>query len=291
VMAKSVSICVIGSVNLDIVASGAALPRAGETVTGASLAYHPGGKGANQALAAARLGARVSLIGCVGTDAMAAQALTLLRMGGVDLSGVSAVGDLLTGVALIAVGEGGENQIIVAPGANEAVTPQVLAGIDRGGFDAVICQLEIPTPTIEAIAASYTGYFAINLAPAQLISRAVLERADLIIVNETEAAFYGDTLKGLPGLLAVTLGAEGARMYHGTDSKIVARAPTVTPIDTTGAGDAFVGALVVALMEGQSRLEALAFACAAGAAATQKAGAQPSLPIRADVLALIGGPT
>jgi ribokinase len=287
-MGKSVSIRVIGSINLDIVASGTALPRAGETVTGAKLAYHPGGKGANQALATRKLGANVTMIGAVGKDGAADQALALLRANDVNLDLIKVVADQPTGVALIAVGEGGENQIVVAPGANDALIPDMLNDLSAQTFDATICQLEIPMPTIEAIAANVTGFFAINLAPAQPVSAAILNRADLIIVNETEAAFYGDALKDVQGLVVVTLGGEGAVMYQGGSGNISAKPPKVVPVDTTGAGDTFVGALVVALMEGQGHQDALTFACAAGAAATQKAGAQPSMPDRAAVLALMG---
>lgn len=279
----SVTINVIGSINLDIVASGAPLPRAGQTVTGASLAYHPGGKGANQALAAARLGANVAMFGAVGDDGSADQALALLRAGGVDLTGVKVCAGVPTGVALIAVSPEGENQIVVAAGANldvvyEAALPTA---------NATLCQLEIPIPTIEAIAANVKGFFAINLAPAQSVSQTVLNRADLIIVNETEAAFYGDALKGLTGLVVVTLGGEGAIMYQPSGDTLRAKPPAVTPVDTTGAGDTFVGALLVALLEGQSQQDALTFACAAGAAATLTPGAQPSLPDRPSVLALM----
>lgn len=287
-MGKPVSICVIGSINLDIVASGSTLPRAGETVTGAKLAYHPGGKGANQALAAAKLGADVTMVGAVGEDGAADQALALLRFHKVHLDHIKVVADLPTGVALIAVGEDGENQIVVAPGANGALTPDMLGDLSAQTYDATICQLEIPIPTIEAIAAQVKGFFAINLAPAQYVSQAILNRADLIIVNETEAAFYGDRLQNLAGLLVVTLGAKGAVMYERASGTTIATPPKVVPIDTTGAGDTFVGALVVALMEGQDRYEAMAFACAAGAAATQIAGAQPSMPDRATVVSLMG---
>jgi ribokinase len=287
-MKQGVSICVIGSINLDIVATANALPRVGETITGATLAYYPGGKGANQAMAAKRLGAKVSMIGCVGDDGAADQALALLRLENVDLSGLLIDQSAPTGVALIAVGANGENQIVVAPGANNRLTPALLENIDRSSFDATICQLEIPIATIEAIAAQVKGFFAINLAPAQEISSEVLNRADLIIVNETEAAFYGDQLNDLPGLLVITLGAQGAIMYQGNKPQICVTPPAVTPIDTTGAGDTFVGALVLALLEGQSRTAALSFACAAGAASTLKAGAQPSMPNRALVERMLG---
>ena len=286
-MKQPVSIRVIGSINLDIVATGKTLPRPGETVTGASLAYHPGGKGANQAVAARKLGADVAIIGCVGANGAADQALSLLRASGVDIAGVRSVRDLPTGVALIAVGADGENQIIVAPGANTAVTQASMSDLSDAHYDATICQLELPISTIEAIAQSVVGFFAINLAPAQTVPEAILQRADLIVVNETEAAFYGDSLHNLPGLLVITLGSQGAIMYHGAEGTIQAKSPHVIPVDTIGAGDTFVGALVLALMEGQSRQDALTFACAAGAAATQKAGAQPSMPDRADVYALI----
>jgi ribokinase len=283
-----VSIRVIGSINLDIVASGTDLPRAGETVTGAHLAYHPGGKGANQALAAQRLGGAVTMVGAVGQDGAADQALALLRSGGVDLKGVQTIADQPTGIALIAVGKDGENQIIVAPGANAALTPDRLGPLGSHEFDATICQLEIPLATVEAVAAQVQGFFAINLAPAQDISPAVLKRADLIVVNETEAAFYGDKLQNLPGLVVLTLGAQGARMSDSKGAEVQAAPPPVKPVDTTGAGDTFVGALVLALMEGQDRRDALAFACAAGAAATLSPGAQSALPTRAQVLALMG---
>ncbi|NJR20069.1 MAG: hypothetical protein HC777_00160 [Hyphomonadaceae bacterium] len=140
-----------------------------------------------------------------------------------------------TGVALIGVGENGENQIIVAPGANDALSVQLIPQASLSA-DAVICQLEIPIPTIEAIAKLVTGFFAINLAPAAPIARDVLERADLIIVNETEAAFYGDALSGLYGLVVVTLGAKGARMHLPDGNIITAAPPLVTPLDTTGQG-------------------------------------------------------
>jgi ribokinase len=289
-MSKPVSIAVIGSINLDIVATAARLPVAGETVTGATLAYHPGGKGANQALAAAKLGAAVSMFGCVGDDAGAQQALRLLREHGVDMEGIHLLAGQATGVALIAVAENGENQIVVAPGANLGMEPHYLATWANGQFDATICQLEIPIATIEAIADKVQGYFAINLAPAQDVPDSILQRADLIIVNETEAAFYGAALDNAAGLVVVTLGGAGAKIYQGGQSCVTATPPDVVPVDTTGAGDTFVGALVLALMEGQDQSQALRFACAAGAAATLKPGAQPSMPSRRDVLALMEAP-
>ncbi len=277
---SGLAITVVGSVNLDFVASAPALPAPGETVTGATLARHPGGKGANQALAARRLGADVRLIGRVGDDAMAGEALRLLRADGVDLSGCVVDAIAPTGVALIAVAGCGENQIVVAPGANMAVTLQDLpAAIE----EALIVQLELPVATVAAAVERARGFVCTNLAPALAVPDALLDRADLIVVNESEAAFYGVRLEAAPGLVAVTLGSRGARLLR--QGQVVAEAvpPTIEAVDSTGAGDAFVGALTVALLEGQAPGEALAFACATGALATTRPGAQPSLPRRAEV--------
>jgi ribokinase len=280
------TITVIGSINLDFVASVPGLPAAGETVTGATLARHPGGKGANQALAAARLGARVRLIGRVGGDAMADEALALLAAGGVDLTGVEVDPDAPTGVALIAVDPAGENQIVVAPGANHRITPEALpARIDT----ALIVQLELPVATVEAAVARATGFVCANLAPAAPVSDALLQRCDLIVVNESEAAVYGERLHRGGGRVVVTLGARGAELYEAGVRIASATPPPVVAVDATGAGDAFVGAVVVALLEGMAPEAALAFACAAGALAATVAGAQPSLPARAAVEALQSG--
>ena len=279
-----VDVVVIGSVNLDLSATVSRLPEAGETVTGASLSHFPGGKGANQALAAQRLGANVRLIACVGDDAAAEEALALLRDAGVDLAGVRVHADLATGIALISVAPSGENQIVVAPGANAAMDPE---SIEPGSADALICQLEIPASVIARAAESFEGFFCANLAPAKEIDVTVLQRADLVVVNETEAAWYGDTLVACGGMIATTQGACGAELRQG--GKLIAEAvpPAVTAIDTVGAGDTFTAALTVALVEGRSPDEALRFACAAGAAATTRVGAQPSLPTREEVKLLL----
>ena len=279
-----VSIVVVGSVNLDIVAKAKRLPVAGETVTDAELGRFPGGKGANQALAAQRLGAAVSLVACVGNDSTADEALALLREGGVDLANVAVAEDEPTGVALIAVAESGENQIVVAPGANRSLSPERL---HLPAADAMICQLEVPTDTVAHAAQEFDGYFCVNLAPARQVDVAVLQRADLVIVNETEALWYGDTLAACNGMIATTFGAAGAVLSK--DGADIARAkpPKIEAVDTTGAGDTFTAALTVALVEGQSPQDALNFACAAGAAAATKNGAQPSLPTRADVEKLL----
>lgn len=279
-------ITVVGSINLDIVASAPHLPVPGETVTGASLARHPGGKGANQALAAQRLGAEVSLIGRVGEDEMAGAATALMRTHGVDLSGVETDSAAPTGVALIAVDPSGENQIVVAAGANHRVTPEQLpARIET----PLIAQLELPIETVEAAVGRATDFVCVNLAPAAPVSEALLRRADLIVVNETEAAFYGEALHVGGGRVVVTKGARGAAMYQRGVEMAWAVPPRVHAIDATGAGDAFVGAITVALLDGMTPDAALHFACAAGALAATRPGAQPSLGTRDEVEGLLAG--
>ena len=275
------TIAVIGSVNLDLVAKATRLPAPGETITGAVLHRFPGGKGANQALAAHRLGAEVSLVACVGDDASADEALALLREEGVDLSRCIVMAGESTGTALIAVSAGGENQIVVAPGANRSLVPAVLK---IPTTDAVICQLEVPADTVAAVARDYDGFLCVNLAPAVHVDVSILQRADLIVVNETEAAWYGDSLRACQGLVATTRGRGTARLARAGEVVAEATPPSVNAVDTTGAGDTFTAALTVALVEGQAPEDALRFACVAGAVATTKMGAQPSLPRREEIV-------
>ena len=271
---------VVGSINLDLVATAPRLPRAGETVTGATLARHPGGKGANQAVAARRLGAEVDLIGAVGWDPMADEALLLVKAYGVGLEQILIEDDEPTGVALIAVDPEGENQIVVAAGANHRLKPGDLpARIET----PLILQLELPIETVEAAAGRGTDFVCINLAPAAPVSDQLLRRADLLVVNETEAEFYGDLLHQGGGRVVITLGARGAVMYQRGAEIARATPPKVKAVDATGAGDCFVGAICVALLEGMEPEAALRFACAAGAIAATRPGAQPSLPTRAEV--------
>lgn len=280
----AVKIGVVGSVNLDLVASGAPLPRAGETVTGARFAQHPGGKGANQALAAQRLGADVFMVGRTGADALAEPALELLRRDGVNVGGVLSELGESTGVALIAVSPEGENQITVASGANARLGADAAA--DLPDCDAVLCQLEAPLAAIGGAAArakACGAMFAVNLAPAMAVPEALLDAMDLVIVNEIEAAFYGEALHCGERLVALTLGGDGAVLMRGGQEVTRVPAFEVPVVDTTGAGDTFCGALVVALAEGQTPEGALRFASAAAALAVTKPGAQPSLPWRGDV--------
>jgi ribokinase len=277
-------ITVIGSVNLDIVATGAKLPAPGETVTGARLARYPGGKGANQALAAARLGQQVRLIAAVGDDDMAEEALKLLRTGNVDLSATHFLNGETTGVALIAVDARGENLIVVCPGANAR-----LSAADIGGetIEHMMGVLEVSPAALLAGAQRATGFVALNLAPAAPVPDALLVEADLLVVNEGEAAFYGASLHAPGRLVAISLGADGAELWKSGARIAAAKPPKVQVVDTVGAGDTFFAALTTALIEGMSESAALHFAVTAGAAACTKPGAQPSLPFRAGVEALL----
>ena len=277
-------IAVLGSITQDIVASAPALPRPGETITGASLGRYPGGKGANQAFAAQRLGAHVALIACVGADGAAPEAQQLLRAQGVDLSQMQIAEGAHTGIALICVStQTGENQIAVAPGANRLLRVPPLA-IPQ--FDGVMCQLEAPLEVLEA-ARSYAPFLCLNAAPALALPEALLHAPDLLIVNETEAAFYGEALQRAPGLIALTLGEDGAVLRRGGIELARHRGFRVDVVDTTGAGDCFSAALVVALLRGEAPDDALAYACAAGALACTQPGAQPSAPDLAQLHAFL----
>jgi ribokinase len=264
---------VVGSINLDLVVRADRLPRPGETVSGGRFSRVPGGKGANQAVASARLGADVALVGCVGADELADEALAGLREAGVEERWL--VKDAATGVALITVDAGGETTIVVAPGANAELRPDDLA---LGDAEAVLCQQEIPPETV-ARAAELAPRFFLNAAPAREDS----PEAELTVVNRLELEALGARRE----LVCLTLGAEGAVLLE--DGEEVARAapPAVEAVDGTAAGDAFTACLVVSLLEGRSRDESLRRACAAGALAASRFGAQTSLPTAEEVDALL----
>jgi ribokinase len=258
----------VGSINLDLVTRVERLPRPGETLSGATLERVPGGKGANQAVAAARLGANVRMIGCVGGDPNADEALAGLRAAAVRLD-VPEV-DAPTGVAIILVADDGENVIVVVPGANAHV----------GGFTVdgnVLCQLEIPDEAVLEARAQAT-WLCVNAAPA----RPLVVDADLVVANRYEAEVVGEQ-----PLLAVTMGAEGAVLLEHGQEIARARPPRVETVDGTAAGDAFTACLVVSLLEEREPEEALRRACAAGALAASRFGAQPSLPTAAEVDAIL----
>jgi ribokinase len=271
---------VVGSVNLDMVATASRLPKPGETVTDAEFAVHPGGKGANQALACRRLGADVALIARVGTDVNAGPALELLRHDGVDLDRAYRDREHATGVALIVVDERGENQITVAPGANRYLIP---SDLDLSGFDAVIAQLEVPIETVLAAAVASQSLFVLNAAPVRVLPPELVAACDVIVVNEGEHAALADTLSKSSALVVTTLGPRGARARQNGEEVGFAPAPAVRAIDTVGSGDAFTGALTIALCEDRDISDALAWACGAGALAATRRGAQPSLPFRQDL--------
>jgi ribokinase len=271
------SVAVVGSINLDLVARVEQLPRPGETLTGAELEYVPGGKGANQAVAAARLGAQVRFVGAVGEDEFGTLAVRELRRAGVDLSRTQVVRSR-TGIALILVDDAGENQIVVVPGANHALD----AGrVDVGNPDALISQLEVQDDPIESALGQTDAFFCLNAAPARAVPSAILERADLIVANSLELEALGSAPMG--ALFALTLGAEGALLLEEGEEVARAAPPHVEAVDGTAAGDAFTACLVVSLLEGRDREDALRRACAAGAIAASRPGAQPSLPTAAEV--------
>jgi ribokinase len=263
------SLTVVGSINLDLVARLERLPRAGETLTDATLDRIPGGKGANQAVAAARLGAEVRMVGCVGRDPFADEALAGLREAGVELD-VRDV-DAATGIAVILVAADGENQIVVVPGANRHVGEFWLDG-------AALCQLEIPDAAIED-ARAQADWLCVNAAPA----RPLTVEPDLVVANRYELEEIGEQ----PGLVALTLGEEGAVLLEHGSQIARARPPRVEAVDGTAAGDAFTASLVVSLLEGRDREEALRRGCAAGAIAASRFGAQPSLPTSDEVDAIL----
>jgi ribokinase len=267
-------LAVVGSINLDLVVRVARLPRPGETLTQASLERHPGGKGANQALAAARLGADVELVGCIGDDDFGREAIVLLDAAGVRLDRLKVV-EGPTGLAVILVAEDGENQIVVVPNANAQLAPEDVR-LDR--VDAVLCQLEVRQGT-SAAAAEQAPFFCLNAAPTTTVDSRLVEAADLVVVNRYEL----DALPVQPRLAALTLGAEGAVLLE--DGSEVARAapPSVEVMDGTGAGDAFTACLLVSHLEGRSWEESLRRGCAAGALTVSCTGAQTSLPTAAQV--------
>ena len=272
-------VTVVGSVNLDLVARCERLPRPGETVTDAVFERIPGGKGANQAVAAARLGAPVSLIGCVGDDDFAREALAGLREAGVDLSAIRIV-DGATGVAVILVDSAGENQIVVAPGANARLAAEDV-DVDPEA-PITLCQLEIPMEAVIA-ASEQSSFFCLNAAPARPLPDE-LGVVDLLIVNRYEHEVVGNARANL---VAVTHGSEGAVLLSDGDEIARAVPPAVQAVDGTAAGDAFCAELALSLCEERAATEALQRACAAGAIAASRFGAQPSLPTADEVDAIL----
>ncbi len=302
-------VVVAGSVNTDLVARVVALPRPGETIGGERFATVGGGKGANAAVAAARLGAAVTLVARVGSDDFGAARLAELAREGIDLGRVGRVDGTPSGVALITVDAAGENSIVVVAGANGVLGPDAVADLALGPDDVLLTQLEIPLPTVEAALrrARERGARAIlNAAPFVPDAAPLLPLADILIVNEIEAAdllgvarvapegvreAVAALLRHGPGAVALTLGPHGATVGTGGGEATIRDlpAPAVTPVDTTAAGDAFCGALAAELAAGRDFAAAARVAVIAGSLAVTCAGAQPSLPRREDVQRLLTG--
>lgn len=288
---------VVGSVNIDVVVRVDRLPSPGETVLGTTLERSLGGKGANAAVAAARQGANVRLIGCVGDDEDGLWATRALGEEGVDVSDILVHRDVSTGQALISVRPDGIGQIAVAPLANSLLTPAHVASAlaDLTATDVVVAQLEVP---MESVAAAFSAARAagattvLDPAPAMPLSDALLALVDVLMPNEHElSALGGDPmalLQGGAGTIVITLGEHGCDWVHGDRIERV-RSHRVEVIDTTGAGDAFCGAFVASLAAGADRRAALSRAVAAGALATTRAGALAAMPTAGEVDDLLAG--
>ena len=299
-------VAVVGSLNMDLVARAARIPQPGETVIGGEFRNVPGGKGANQAVAAARLGAQVSMVGRVGRDAFAGPLLDSLAADGIDHTFVIQDPHAATGVALIVVDDAGENSIVVASGANMRLSPTDVDAAETAiaGADALLLQLESPLETVTRaaeLARAHGVTVILNPAPARPLPVELLALVDVLIPNESETAL----LTGMPvgdqaeaeaaagalrtmgvGTVILTLGQRGALLAREGET-VMCPAFDVTPVDTTAAGDAFVGGFAVALAEGRTLSEATRWGNGAGALATTKLGAQPSLPARQELETLL----
>jgi ribokinase len=298
----------IGSSNIDFIMKMERLPRVGESVTAAAFVQTYGGKGANQALAAARAGGRVSFVNCVGDDEFAPRMLAGMRADGVDVSNVQVVEGTPSGTALIMIGKGGDNYLSVAPGANYHVTPPVLEAMD-GLFDdvaVIMLQYEIPVESLYWVidrAEEHRIDVMWNVAPAREIDMAYIRRVRYLVVNETE----GEFLSGVPfrgpddapvvaarlaelgaSTVVLTMGRHGSYLLDGGVSARIPAYP-VDAVDATAAGDCYCGALAVALAEGRSMPESAAFASVAAGLAASRLGAQPSLPYRDEIDRAIAG--
>jgi ribokinase len=302
-------IVVVGSINLDLVANADRIPAVGETVHGSNFQMHPGGKGANQAVAAARLGYPVQMIGKVGSDAFGEQLRSHLESAAVGLEGVTRA-EGASGVAVIVVAPHGENCIVVTSGANAQVTPEYVGQYSELIRNAalVLMQLEIPLPTVERVAdlcAQHGVPLILDPAPARELPDSLLHRVSWFTPNETEAAYFGaNSVNGYgqaaspsstaqqllvlgPRGVLLKLGPRGAYLSTGDGMTERINAIAVKAIDTTAAGDAFNGAFAVGLAHGKDPVESARFAVAAAALSVTRAGAQPSMPVLREVEELL----
>jgi ribokinase len=296
---------VLGSINMDLVVTADRFPGPGETIAGTGFARYPGGKGANQAVAAARLGASVAFVGAVGDDPFGVVLTAGLAEAGIDTSRIRTLPGIPTGTAVITVAAA-ENTIVVVAGANGAIRPEDVADLPVSSGDSVMAQLEVPLPAIRAAferARAAGARTVLNAAPALDAARDILPLVDLLVVNEHELALMAgmpvdagdpDSLAAAAARLAqtgtgtvvVTLGAAGAVAFAG-DHRVGAPGHRVAAVDTTGAGDCFVGALAAELARGTDLAQALRFANAAAAVSVGRPGAAPSMPTRPEVEALL----
>ncbi len=290
------SVIVLGSINVDIVSRVEALPRPGETVSGGPLEVLLGGKGANQAVAAARSGAETSMLGCVGEQSFGLPLREMMEVYGVDMSGVDTL-DGPSGAALIGVDARAENAIIVSPGANGRTAEADFRAPSEG--DLVLAQLELPVDVVLAYfrrAKAAGASTVLNTAPALRVPDELFDLSDILILNETEIAAYAGA--GSPAeqtaklrrrddqIIVATLGGDGLTALVGEAARTLP-ARRVDPVDTTGAGDCFCGAFVARLAAGQPVLEALAYAQAAASISVTRSGAAQSMPTRDEVLAVM----
>ncbi|MET3331577.1 ribokinase [Bradyrhizobium ottawaense] len=296
---------VAGSINMDVVATADRHPRVGETVAGQQVLYFPGGKGANQAVAASRLGARTTLIGRLGKDSFGAELRAFLGAQGIDLGSVRDA-DTHTGTAIITVAAS-DNTIVVIPGSNAQVGAGDVADVPLAKGDIAVSQFEIPLPTIAAFfrRARQAGVVTVlNPAPAQKMSGELLALVDILVLNETELGFLAgaelsdsdepakilDVARNLQARadqsICVTLGKRGVLALAGRE-EVAVPGRAVKAVDTTGAGDCFVGALAAQLADGVPLRAALAFANAAASISVQRMGAGPSMPTAAEVAAVL----
>jgi ribokinase len=298
-------IVVVGSLNADLVTRLDRFPSPGETVAALDFAVHPGGKGANQAYAAARLGGKVSMVGCIGRDAYGDLLARSLSDVGVDVSGVTREAQAPTGMALIALDASGENQIVLVAGANARLDPGRLAASEArlAAAAVVLLQLEVPLATVSAaarIARAGGATVILDPSPAQPLPRELLSCVDYLTPNQSELQTLTgraegsqadqaarDLTRGIGLKVIVKMGDAGALLVDG-DRPSFWPAVRVAAVDTTGAGDAFNAALAVALSEGRSLTEAGRWAVAAGALCVSRAGAQPSMPARQEVETTLG---
>jgi len=269
-------IAVVGSINADLVVQMPKLPSRGETVSSAEPAWFPGGKGANQAVAAARMGGNVSMFGAIGADEPGQMCLSALKLSGVNVDAVKKVSSP-TSTALVMVEHSGENQIVVADGANQYAS---FDAAQISSADAVIVQFEIPESVIVEVGKAAKGIFCVNAAPVRELSEELASLIDVLIVNEHEFAQLGEPKSGL---VIVTAGAKEVVAYQNGEVVAKSQPPKVEALDTVGAGDTFVGAFVVAYGSGKTIPDSLDLACAASALSTLKLGAQSGMPTASEV--------